>query len=121
MYTLPVDSWQNAVLGSYQTAVGILEFVNFLLAKQSLATPIVGDKYWVGLFRRHQVKFGSGKNITVTDDVHVNHMKHEKTPSILNEKTMCSGVLNRFAMNRCCLVLFTLKLHFNVVVYYLNI
>lgn len=121
MYTLPVDSWQNAVLGSYQTAVGILEFVNFLLAKQSLSTPIVGDKYWVGLFRRHQVKFGSGKNITVTDDVHVNHMKHEKTPSILNEKTMCSGVLNRFAMNRCCLVLFTLKLHFNVVVYYLNI
>uniref|UniRef100_K1Q7Q1 Uncharacterized protein n=1 Tax=Magallana gigas TaxID=29159 RepID=K1Q7Q1_MAGGI len=59
VYTLPVDSWQNAVLGSYQTAVGILEFVNFLLAKQSLATPIVGDKYWVGLFRRHQVKFGS--------------------------------------------------------------
>lgn len=67
------------------------------------------------------MKFGFGKNIIVIDDVYVNYMKYEKILSILNEKIMCLGVLNRFVMNCCCLVFFILKLYFNVVVCYLNI
>lgn len=69
------------------------------------------------------MKFGFGKNIIVIviDDVYVNYMKYEKILSILNEKIMCLGVLNRFVMNCCCLVFFILMLYFNVVVYYLNI
>lgn len=54
---------------------------------------MVGDKYWVGLFRRHQVKFGSGKNITVTD--YANHDTWKNT--FLNEKTMCfKSVLKKY-------------------------
>lgn len=64
------------------------------------------------------MKFGFGKNIIGKN---VNYMKYEKILSILNEKIMCLGVLNRFVMNCCCLVFFILKLYFNVVVYYLNI
>ena len=62
VYTLPVGSWREAVLRSYQTALGLLEFVSFLIASQSLATPMKDDKYWVGLFRRHDFKFGLGNN-----------------------------------------------------------
>ncbi|XP_048761677.2 uncharacterized protein LOC125670512 [Ostrea edulis] len=59
IYTLPVQSWPDAVEQSYQTAEGILEFQSFLIPKQSLLTPMADDKYWVGLFRRHQMTFGT--------------------------------------------------------------
>ncbi|XP_062598063.1 uncharacterized protein LOC134259502 [Saccostrea cucullata] len=70
VYTLPVESWQDAVLRSYQTAQGLLEFPTFLIPKQSLASPMADDKYWVGLFRRHKMVFGLDiPNISITNCV----------------------------------------------------
>lgn len=60
LYTLPVDSWYEAVDNSYGNQFGLLEFVIFRFRVADLNQPIVGDRYWVGYLRRHKMEFGAG-------------------------------------------------------------
>lgn len=68
LYTLPVDSWYEAVDNSYGNQFGLLEFVIFRFRLADLNQPIVGDRYWVGYLRRHKMEFGAAK--PAGNDVH---------------------------------------------------
>lgn len=68
LYTLPVDSWYEAVDNSYGNQFGLLEFVIFRFRLSDLNQPLEGDRYWVGFLRRHKMEFGA--DIPTGSDIH---------------------------------------------------